>query len=108
MVLCFLELLCLAYCGLRGMLEGSTARAFSISAMASGLVASICLVFGGRNKQDLLRKEAIAVVGLWWIICSLFGAMPYLLCEPGLNPVDSFFESMSGFTTTGASVMADL
>lgn len=108
MVLCFLELLCLAYCGLRGVLAGSAARAFSISAMASGLVGSVCLVFGGRNKQDLLRKEAIAVVGLGWIICSLFGALPYMLCEPGLNPVDSFFESMSGFTTTGASVIPDL
>jgi len=108
MVLCFLELLCLAYCGRSGVLESSAARAFSTSAMVSGCTALICFVFGGRSKQDLLRKEAIAVVGLGWIICSVFGAMPYMLCEPGLSPVDSFFESMSGFTTTGASVMADL
>lgn len=108
MVLCFLELLCLAYCGRSGVWESSAARAFSTSAMVSGCTALICFLFGGRNKQDLLRKEAIAVVGLGWIICSVFGAMPYMFCEPGLSPVDSFFESMSGFTTTGASVMADL
>ncbi len=108
MVLCCLELLCLAYCGFRGAMSGSAARAFSISAALSGFAGLTCLMFGGRHKQDLLRKEAIAVVGLGWIICSLFGAMPYALCEPGLNPVDSFFESMSGFTTTGASVIADL
>ena len=49
MVLCFLELLCLAYCGRSGVLESSAARAFSISAMVSGFAALICFVFGGLN-----------------------------------------------------------
>lgn len=63
---------------------------------------------------SILRKEAFATVGLGWILAGVLGAMPYLLsgCEraPGerMTPVDALFESLSGFTTTGASVLTEL
>jgi len=65
-------------------------------------------LLGRGSGQEILRKEAIAVVGLGWLVCAAFGALPYVLCEPNLSPVQAFFESMSGFTTTGATVIADL
>lgn len=71
----------------------------------AGLVLRL---LGRGSGNEILRKEAIAVVGLGWLICAAFGALPYMFCEPNLSPVEAFFESMSGFTTTGATVITDL
>lgn len=71
--------------------------------------AGITLRLLGRNSgKEILRKEAIAIVGLGWLVCAAFGALPYMFAEPSLGPIEAFFESMSGFTTTGATVIADL
>jgi trk system potassium uptake protein TrkH len=55
-------------------------------------------------------REGYLVVALTWVVAAAFGALPYLLSgEPQLDrPVDAFFESMSGFTTTGATVLTDV
>src|SRR4051812_28868667 len=54
-------------------------------------------------------REGYLVVGIVWILVAAFGALPYLVAVPQLaNPVDAFFESMSGFSTTGASVLRDV
>ncbi len=55
-------------------------------------------------ESDLVRfKESFAIVGLGWLIVSLIGAIPYMVI--GFTPVNAFFESISGFTTTGASIV---
>lgn len=51
------------------------------------------------------RPEALAVVAGTWLAIAGVGALPYAFS--GLSPVDSFFESMSGFTTTGATILSD-
>ena len=77
--------------------------------VAINLGASMVLLYLGRGSgKEILRKEAIAIVGSSWLICALFGALPYMLCEPRMAFADAFFESMSGFTTTGASIIEDL
>lgn len=81
---------------------------FGVSMLISLLAGSIMVLLGWHSGTDLLRKEAIAVVGLGWLVCAVFGALPYILCTPRLGMVDAFFESMSGFTTTGATVIRDL
>lgn len=55
-------------------------------------------------------REGYLVVALTWVAAALFGALPYLLSgDPQLDrPVDALFESMSGFTTTGATVLTDV
>ena len=62
-----------------------------------------------RGKESVGAREGYLVVSVVWLLVALFGAVPYLLAEPQLSrPVDAFFESMSGFSTTGSSVVADL
>jgi len=79
-------------------------QAFVIAAVIGG-----CLVYFGRGSgNEILRKEAIAIVGLGWLVCAAVGAIPYMLATPGLDPAAAFFESASGFTTTGSSVIPDL
>lgn len=76
-----------------------------------GICAGVGLVLylvGRKAPREILRKEAIAMVGLGWICCTVFGAIPYLLCRPALDLPGALFESASGFTTTGASVITDL
>ena len=72
-------------------------------------VAGFALFWIGRKEEpEILRKEAIAIVGLGWILCAAFGALPYLFTAHGLGVAEAYFESMSGFTTTGSTVIRDL
>lgn len=94
--------------------EGNTAanqRAIVALAISIGITAGsgvLMILFGRKAGKEILRKEAIAMVGLSWLVCAGFGALPYVFCEPRLGPVEAWFESMSGFTTTGATVIKDL
>jgi trk system potassium uptake protein len=61
------------------------------------------------GKERVGAREGYLVVAVIWLLVAAFGSLPYLLSEPQLsNPVDAFFESMSGFSTTGASVLTDI
>jgi trk system potassium uptake protein len=91
-----------------------------------GLIASILIsvglggsmYFAGRRERGgILRKEALATVGLGWMLAGLLGALPFLLSGTErhhngevvrVDAADAIFESISGFTTTGASVLTHL
>ncbi|MBR6094959.1 MAG: TrkH family potassium uptake protein [Lachnospiraceae bacterium] len=60
-----------------------------------------------KNPQ-FFTKEGFAVVGLSWIVMSLVGALPFTLSKEIPNYVDAIFETASGFTTTGASILTDV
>lgn len=61
-----------------------------------------------RHKQELTKKEGYLVVALGWITMATFGMLPYILSDSILNIGDAFFETMSGYTTTGASILNDI
>ena len=84
------------------------AVALSITTAVTALSGLLLLVFGRGCKLEILRKEAVVVVGFGWILSAVFGAIPYMLASPGLTVDAAFFESMSGFTTTGSTVIAKL
>ncbi len=60
------------------------------------------------HSRDMGRREAILLTGLIWVILSLFGMLPFLFSGTHLSVTDAFFETMSGFTTTGVSVLPTL
>ncbi|PKN46136.1 MAG: potassium transporter, partial [Deltaproteobacteria bacterium HGW-Deltaproteobacteria-17] len=63
----------------------------------------------GRGAQGrMYSREALAIVGLGWLVAAALGGLPYLFGGMFASPIDAYFESMSGFTTTGASVLADI
>ena len=72
------------------------------------LVGGMGLVNLRPRTREMRKREAILLTGLTWIIMSLFGMIPFLLCRTHLSVTDAFFETMSGFTTTGASVLESL
>lgn len=61
-----------------------------------------------RLKQALRAKEGFAVVTFGWIIFSAFGALPFVFSGAIPSYTDAFFETMSGFTTTGATILTDV
>ena len=63
---------------------------------------------GGPERRDIekvRRVDGMAIVAATWLVIANLGAIPYVWA--GLGPIDALFESMSGFTTTGATVLAD-
>jgi trk system potassium uptake protein TrkH len=94
--------------------------ALLISIVVCAVVGGVLLMLGRRSEGRLFRKEAMAVVGLSWVIATVLGATPYYFagCCRGIdektgekvrmNIVDCLFESQSGFSTTGATVLSEL
>jgi len=61
----------------------------------------------GVRKGEIKRREGFAIVALGWLFIAMFGSLPYIFSAT-LGSIDAFFESISGFTTTGSSVMLNL
>lgn len=66
--------------------------------------------FFTRNYKDknVSRREGYIIVSLTWVVMSFFGALPFIFSGMVDNYTDAFFETMSGFTTTGASILTDI
>ncbi|MBR7188666.1 MAG: TrkH family potassium uptake protein [Clostridia bacterium] len=86
---------------------GSDAKAILIAMVITAVAGSILALI--RPRRDVLRaREGFAVVALSWILVSFFGGLPFFFhgCIPSL--MDCFFETVSGFTTTGATILTDV
>lgn len=76
-----------------------------------GVSALLSMVVGGglwyffRPRQELQPREGFAIVALAWFVLSLLGALPFVLSGVLDSFTDAFFETMSGFTTTGATIL---
>jgi len=81
------------------------AESMIVTCLAGGLVALSC-----RNAMGggLSVQQAFLLTTTVWVVLPLFGALPFMLGETGLGFVDALFESMSGVTTTGTTVIAGL
>lgn len=92
------------------MLPSLLIAAFTHGADTVPFLASLCLcAFGGllgsvpQTSKRLQTRDGFVAVALCWIVLSLFGALPYALC--GFSYIDGLFETASGFTTTGATIV---
>lgn len=81
--------------------------AFLIVALAELLIGFICTRKKPKNQQ-FFTKEGFAVVGLSWIIMSIVGALPFCINGDIPSFTDALFETISGFTTTGASIIPNV
>lgn len=71
--------------------------------------AGIPLVYAGKGaERKLSRRDGYIIVTFAWIIISIFGTLPYYISGYIPNITNAFFETMSGFTTTGASILNDI
>lgn len=81
------------------------------SLMAFGVTALICVAIAAPfvikkpKNTELFAKEGFVIVSLCWILLSVFGSLPLVISGAIPNPIDAFFEIVSGFTTTGSSII---
>lgn len=88
--------------------EHAEVMAFAIT-IGAMLLFSLCLTrFKRPENNTLYSREGFVIVSLGWILISLFGALPFLISGAIPNFIDSWFEIVSGFTTTGASILSDV
>ena len=89
--------------------EPKALRAILTSSMIT-FISGLIMVIATRqhDHRNIGKKEGYVIVTLTWIFISGFGALPYHLYEVFPTYTDAFFETMSGFTTTGSSVMTDI
>ncbi|MBQ8552127.1 MAG: TrkH family potassium uptake protein [Clostridia bacterium] len=100
-ILMVLPLICALIYG-----EGSW-LAFLIPIAAALMIGTLFTVKKPENTQ-IFAKEGFVSVALSWIIMSLIGALPFVIGGAIPSYVDAFFETVSGFTTTGASILTDV
>lgn len=89
--------------------EYPDAIGFAVAAVLTSAIGHLMRQAGGRAAEDAMetmrRAEGLAAVSLSWLLIAWFAALPYLW--NGLGQIDAMFESMSGLTTTGATILRD-
>ena len=83
-------------------------RSLVISIASMVGIGSLFTYFCSGAERNISRKDGYIVVTLCWIIFSLFGSLPYMLSGYIPSFTDAFYETMSGFTTTGATILQDI
>lgn len=82
--------------------------AFILSAVISACGGFVLKYFGRDADNNLSRRDAYLLVTVTWGVFSLFGMLPFIISGFIPNVTNAFFETMSGFTTTGASILDDV
>lgn len=88
--------------------EGNDLFSFLVSSFSTALVGLWFLIIGKGSKAEFSRRDSYITITFCWIAFAFFGALPYWLGGHIPNFTDAFFESMSGFTTTGASILDNI
>lgn len=82
--------------------------AFLVSAAVTLTLGVVGVLTGHGSAKQIGTREGYLIVALVWVVFSLFGMLPFLLSRSVGSVTDAFFETISGFTTTGASIMTDI
>jgi trk system potassium uptake protein TrkH len=81
---------------------------FILSSVITMSAGSICWLLGRNADENLGKREGFIIVSVAWIIFSFFGTLPFVFSRTIPSFTDAFFETISGFTTTGASILSDI
>lgn len=85
--------------------EGDAVKAFLLSIAVIVIIAGLLLGICRKSNKKFFAKEGLACVGISWIAMSILGCLPFYLSGAIPQFIDAFFEMVSGFTTTGASIL---
>lgn len=102
-VLFLLPIIMAAYYG-----EFASLKAFIISAAIAAILGGVLILFTRTQDKSIYAGEGFVTVAFAWILLSFIGALPFYISGEIPSLVDAFFETVSGFTTTGASILTDV
>lgn len=83
-------------------------KAFLITILITSVVGGVMTIATRSSDKDMGKREGFLLTALTWVVFSIFGMLPFMLGDSKMSISDAFFEAMSGFTTTGASVMTSI
>lgn len=86
----------------------SSFSAFIITAAAAAVGGTAMILLAHPGNDDIFAKEGFVITALSWIALSAVGALPFVISGEIPNYIDAFFETVSGFTTTGSSILTDV
>ena len=87
--------------------EYNSINAFLLSALIAAATGVVLCIQTPKNKE-FYAKEGFITIGMMWVMWSLAGALPFLISGEIPNYIDAVFETVSGFTTTGATILTDI
>ena len=87
--------------------EQASVRAFLITAAVTAAAGGLLRLIRP-GKSSIYAREGFAITGLSWILLSFFGCLPFVISRQIPEFIDAFFETVSGFTTTGSSILTDI
>ena len=90
-----------------GLCYGENVLNFAVTIAAAAALGGIFMLFKPKNR-DIYAREGFTAGGLAWILMSLIGALPFVISGDIPSYVDALFETVSGFTTTGATILGDV
>ncbi len=82
--------------------------ALVLSFLITSVAGFVIWLFTRKSKATFGRREGYLIVSMGWVLFSLFGSLPFLLSNAIPDVTNAFFETISGFTTTGASILNDI
>ena len=107
--LLFIEAFFMSWCAIMALSYGEDDQmAFLVSMLMTTASAIFFLMMGRHAENTLSRRDAFLLVTAVWVIFSFFGMFPFLIHGSIPRVVDAYFETISGFTTTGASILDDV
>jgi trk system potassium uptake protein TrkH len=107
--LLFIEAFFMSWCTIMAIFfHEDDQMAFLMSMLVTFGCGFVFLFFGRNAENALSRRDAYLLVTSVWVIFSLFGMLPFLIHGSITNLTDAYFETMSGFTTTGATILDDV
>ena len=88
--------------------EGMVAVSFLIGIAIAGALGALLYFTCKTNNKTIFAKEGFIIVAFSWLMMSAIGAIPFVISGDIPSYIDAFFETVSGFTTTGASILRDV
>lgn len=87
--------------------EMAVVEVFFCCILFTAACGGILYMMGRKAKNRLQQRETLGLVGAGWLLIAFYGALPYIFSSH-FSFIDAYFESMSGFSTTGASILSDI
>lgn len=88
--------------------EASSVFGFAVSIAIAFVMTGVLYLLSRDAKNKFYAKEGLVCVGVTWVVLCLIGCLPFVFSGKIPNFVDAFFETVSGFTTTGASILSEV
>ncbi|WP_223551183.1 TrkH family potassium uptake protein [Aestuariivivens sp. NBU2969] len=83
-------------------------RALLLASFVTLICGGVAMLFTRKHNKEMNKREGYIVVAFGWIIMALSGTLPYVFTQSIPSFTNAFFETMSGYTTTGASILNDI